>query len=367
VKTRLCLWAAALLVAATSEAGATTYNGSIVVDGDLSDFAADEQTPGDPAGDSAYGANNDLSGLFITWDKTKLYIGAAYVAWGTGVMLLLEAGKSGGATDLCSPGYAGAFPANVQGPGFDLLVGWYVSDTAATPTPFVFTLGQSSSTDITTQSGVAIKLKETVDTTAQRHDGTLELALPWEVLYGLGPGKVPAGVKLRLVVALRGKQDGDGLGDVSPDQPQPVAPGSCGSGASNLLASFHEVTVDQDGDGVPEAGWSPGKNAPAPSDAGVPDLSTPDASTPDLPPAGDLAPAGDPSPADLTAPDQPPAPPGEPSARDLAPKADSTVGGDGPAGEEGNGCACSAKGSSLTAATLALALLGLALVDRRRC
>jgi hypothetical protein len=70
------------------------------VDGDLLDFAADEETAGDATGDSVYGANNDLSKLWVTWDKTKLYLGASYVAWGTGVMVLLETGTSGGAATL---------------------------------------------------------------------------------------------------------------------------------------------------------------------------------------------------------------------------------------------------------------------------
>jgi len=334
--------------------GATTYSG-VTVDGDLGDFAADEHTAGDPLGDGSYGANNDLGQLYVTWDATQLYLGFDYRAWGTAVLYLVEAGNSGGATTLCPvSGYGGAFPANVQGPGFDLMLGLFVPDDSTTPVPFLFALSAGGSTDITSSSAVAVMLKETVNTATPQHEGSVELKLPWDTLYGLGAGKVPPGAKLQIAGVMRGKLDGDGLGDVSPDPAGAVNQSACGSATGNSLSKFHEVTIDADGDGVPEQGWSPGSNSAQP-DAG-PDSQPPDLSPPlDMPPVdaaaldlagADAANSADRSTSDSAAADGPPA-------------------GDGK-GAKDEGCACSAKGSSATAAAFSLFLLGLALVDRRR-
>ena len=290
-------------------AGATTYHG-MTVDGDLSDFGTDELTAGDPLGDGLYGANNDLGQLAVTWDATNLYLGFDYHAWGTAVLYLIETGQSGGATTLCPvSGYTGAFPTNVQGPGFDLMLGLFAPTDATAPVPYFYTLTATGSSDITASAGVELKLKETVDTTGLQHMGAVELKLPWNAIYGLGAGKVPPGATLKIAGVLRGKLDGDGLGDVSPNPTGGVNLSACGSMTGNTLAAFHELTVDANSDGVPESGWSPGSNSGTP-DAGVAT--------------------------------------------------------DGKFTDE-EGCACSAKGSSASAsAALSLFLLGLVLVDRRR-
>jgi len=364
---------AALLAAAMG--GATTHH-SITVDGDLADFAADEKTAGDPTGDSVYGANNDLGGLYVTWDAQGLYLGFDYTAWGTGVIYLVDTGKSGGVSSLCpASGYSGAFPANVQGSGFNLMVALFAPESATSPSAFVYTLSGTGSTDITASTGVEVQLQETVNTTTPEHKGAVEVRVPWDTLYGLGAGQVPAGAKLRIAGVIRGKQDGDGLGDVSPNQAGAVSQGACGSGSGNTLAVYHEVTVDPDSDGTPQAGWSPGSNS-AGADAGPPPDSSPPAPDSAPPPPDSLAPTPDAAPpADSTPPlaDGPrPGPEGGVTG-DMG-GGDGPMAGDGPvlldAGEDGDrqeeGCACSAKGSSASAGPLALALLGLVLVGRPR-
>jgi MYXO-CTERM domain-containing protein len=358
---------------------ATTHH-SVTVDGDLGDFAADEKTAGDPSNDSDYGYNNELNQLLVTWDASHLYLGFDYVAWGAAVIYLVETGKSGGTTQLCpNQGWTGpAFPANVQtqaADGMDLMVAVYLDDTGAAPTAYLYTLSATSSTDISSVTGVQVTVKETVDTTTQEHKGAVEAAIPWGTIYGLGAGKVPAGAQLKIAGLLRGKNDGDGLGDLSPGAKGVPKPGNCWSSDANLLSQFHQVTVDSDGDGDPDPGWSPGPNV-AKSDGGPPQDSAP---PPDLSPAPD----------GKLLPDTMPPPDGPPSdtvatdlhqtadsSPDSSPAADSGIvdsagpladaGLDGGAGDkQEEGCACSAKASTPPSASL-IALLILGLVTRVR-
>jgi hypothetical protein len=274
-------------VAAVALAGivwATTYH-TITVDGSLTDFAYDEKTAGDPAGDSGYGANNDLTTLYVTWDAQKLYLGFAYKAEQTGVLYLIDSGVSGGATNLCkSAGYNGAFPANLQagaGVDFDLMIGFFaLADHGVSPTPYLYKLVGNASTDITSTAGVQLKIAETVSVTGR--DGTLEAAIPWDVIYGLGAGKVKANATLKIAGAIRGKQDNDGLGDVSPNPSGGVKSAACGS-TGTVIDNLHQVTVDSNGGGTPTTQWSPGPNTPKTDGGPPPDTAppTPDKAQPD--------------------------------------------------------------------------------------
>jgi uncharacterized protein (TIGR03382 family) len=353
------------------------------VDGDPSDFSADEKLAGDPTGDSSYGANNDLSTLHVTWDAQRLYLGFGYKAWNTAVMYLVETGESGGVSSFCPPGYSGGFPANVVGPGFDLMIAFFATPDAAAPVPYVYALASGSSTDITSSTGVQVAIDDVADTTATNplHTGSVEVAIQWDVIYGLGAGVVPTGASLQIAGALRGQSDGDGLGDASPDPTGGVQGSACGATATDLDV-FHLLTVDASGDGVPDEGWAPATNSGT-SDAGVPDSGP----TPDLTPPPDLVPAPDAAtttdlplardqgaadqaratdgpPADLAAGSDAAAGDGPLGAADGAASADATAGGD----RQDEGCACSARGDRTGAmSSLALvALLALGLLDRRR-
>jgi hypothetical protein len=173
---------------------ATTYH-SITVDGVLSDFAADENTVGDPAGDSNYapGTTNDLTGLSVTWDATNLYLGFSYAAQGAAVMYLVDTKNGAGVVSLCpTDGYTGAYKANVTGGEFDLMIAaWFANGGAPVTSLNVYALAASSSSALTATTAV----KDTV--TSGVHTGGAEVAIPWNSLYGLGAGKVPGGLEPR--------------------------------------------------------------------------------------------------------------------------------------------------------------------------
>ena len=199
---------------------ATTYH-TIKVDGKLADFAADEKLPADPANDSIFGANNELQLAHVTWDADNLYLGFSFKAWGTAVMYLLDFNTSTGATSFCpSAGYQGSFPANFitgSGTNADLMVALYVPNAAASSlSAFVYKLTAKNSTDITKTLSTKPAVSFTSDVAKQLHSGAVEVAIPWNTIYGLGAGKVPKGAKLGLAGALRGKNDNSALGDTNP-------------------------------------------------------------------------------------------------------------------------------------------------------
>jgi len=405
---------ATVLLGVGTAVWATTHH-KITVDGKILDFSADEKTKGDPKGDSAYANNNDLTTLYVTWDAKNLYIGFEYAAWNAAVMYLVDTGKKGGVGDFCpSVGYKGAFPANIKGSEFDLMVAmWLAPDIVKQPTPFVYLLGSKTSQDITMNSGVNVSMKDTGLPKVPVHQGVVEAVVPWNALYGLGSGKVPKGAKLKIAGVLRGKQNGDGVGDVSPNCTGTVSGKPCGSGPATTVDKFHEVLVDGDCDGLPDKGCKPGQNfcpggkgAPCPTkkDAGPP---PPDKTAwPDKTPAPDKMPwapdkyawpdktpwpkdqgkpADLPKTTDKKVKDDYSAPPdtgkkqdGKIASKDInvvvdAPVVDAIL-GEGSVGAEGkktlqteDGCACSAQGSqSMSMGLVGLGLLALVGVGRRR-
>ncbi len=389
---------------------ATTHH-TITVDGKILDFTADEKTAGDAKGDSAYATNNDLTTLYVTWDASNLYIGFAYSAWGTAIMYMVDTGKAGGVSNFCpSAGYKGAFPANIKGPSFDVMIGmWLAPNIVKQPTPYIYALANNTSKDITASAGVKVVMKETALPKVPVHQGVVEAAIPWNVLYGMGPGKVPQGGRLRIAGVVRGAKDGDGVGDVAPNCTGAVSGKPCGSAATNIDKQF-TILVDGDCDGKPDKGCKPGygscpggKGAPCATkkDAGPPDktawpdkkaptpdkaLPTPDkkAPTPDkaLPTPDKKAPAPDKA-ATLdtgkgddfkAAPDsKAPAKDGKVVADAPPTKSDAVVGDTGAKADSGkklqteDGCACSAQGTqSMSMGLLGLGLLTLISVTRRR-
>ncbi len=282
---------------------AATYH-SITVDGNLSDFAADEKLPSDPLTDSVFGSNNELQLAYLTWDANNLYLGFNFKAWGTAVMYLLDLNSSTGATSFCpSAGYKGAFPANFitsGGTNADLMVALYVPNAAAASlSAFVYKVTAKNSTDITKSLSKKPVVKFTSNITNQLHSGAVELALPWNTIYSLGSGKVPKCAKLGLAGVLRGKNDSSALGDANPNNTLGDKGHTCWTTNSKIstIKTWHKVDLDKSCAGVPDKAWMPGSNKPksATPDAGLPDKGAkPDSKmTPDLKALQDKAAAPD--------------------------------------------------------------------------
>lgn len=235
---------------------ATTFNSPGVDDGvvdvDGGEWDADELWLDDPVGDSAWGAFNDLHGLWVTWDADSLYVavqGAIYDNAGNQVgansvnlYLDVDFGAGTGISQMqdIDGNALGAVSRNlertleVQGGfgadwGFTLWAGQFdqgfldITDPAAPVNHF---------SDIS----VGVDLAQ--------HRG-YELGIPWSLLFPDAAGTVPPGTRLGMVVAIVG--GGDSL-----------SPESMPDGAgSRVIPAPTTLTVDGDGDGQPDVGWPP--------------------------------------------------------------------------------------------------------------
>ena len=77
------------------------------------------------------------------------------------------------------------------------------------------------------------------------YDGGSELAVPWDVLYGLGPGQVPAFATIGVVASVCWDPEPDGElgGDVVPNNVVTTLP---------AIDNFCEIQVDTNGNGLPD-------------------------------------------------------------------------------------------------------------------
>jgi hypothetical protein len=77
------------------------------------------------------------------------------------------------------------------------------------------------------------------------YDGGSELAIPWDALFGLGPGLIPAYTKIGVVASVCWDPEPDGElgGDSAPSNISAALP---------AIDNFAEIEVDSDGDGIPD-------------------------------------------------------------------------------------------------------------------
>lgn len=250
---RLAL-AVALVVLIPGALAARTYN-SPYVDGHVTvaanDWDADELGVTDPANDCRYyPSDGDLTQLYVTWDADSLFVGVTTTngpgTYGNGYLLFIDTDAQNGITGATDFTSANFYPRRVRftAMGADVVMGgWnlpvtfdvrYCSNPAQT-TPF---------TDVVTQCNPG-----------WQH---FEARFSWNGLFGLGQGVVPSGTTLRFIAAVVGG-DGSGAYDAMPTSSTGVesSPATAWNAYTDL-DRCHEVVVDGNGDGVPDAGYPPG-------------------------------------------------------------------------------------------------------------
>jgi hypothetical protein len=222
---------------------AVSLSDRIAIDGDLSDWAADEwvldenSTVPEGGGDSRWGVNEEILRVGITWDATFLYLAVEFRA---------ENGSL-----LAALGYA---------PG-----GWATLDGAGTfrraiDFPFAINLLALASTrDLPTiarvdDHSVLVLLDRATAPAAVRAplEGAagFEAALPWSMVSFAQP--------VQLTIALSGGEDGTGAGDASPN-PSVQLPASAGPRSKTRVSldRWLSIPADGDDDGTADAGISP--------------------------------------------------------------------------------------------------------------
>lgn len=186
------------------------------------------------------GDTNDLNALYMTWDTTYLYIAIEGIVHGNSWLLYLDTDPGGpaGEADLDSIDHweRGAqlpFPGDFQYGCYQHQGGWD-SDSFWKIT-----------SDTTTQDFSGAILSAFDSQHYYYANGGSEMAIPWDVIYGLGAGQVAPGASISLVASITWDPEPDGTlgGDQMPDNISATAP---------TLDNYVTITIDGNGDGLPD-------------------------------------------------------------------------------------------------------------------
>lgn len=249
----LALLLVTLIPSVTAATTSQDIRSRIKVDGDVTDFDADEwildsSTPfPEMTGDSQWGDDNDIRAVAATWDLFNIYIAVPAVTISSTLMLFLDVG-CGGVDELSD---AGSFRRNIefslQSPNV-MLRARGISDPpelAMTDCDNPFDVIDSDE-----YQGVFVQTGAV--------GGALEVAIPWGLIAGFeavpGGMAVPeAGRTLRVLAVISGGL-GTGAGDAAPD-PSMVLEND--STRLAILNNHVRLPLDGDGDGLLDMGVSP--------------------------------------------------------------------------------------------------------------
>jgi len=216
-------------------------DGSVNIAND--DWLAKWQIVADSDTDSYWGhpnpdsLNNEIMGIYSTWDADSLYIGIDYVindVYNT-MMLYMDAGIEGGITNFNSnQGYNGDYSKNFRF-RHDDAIDYFLADYYRNQ-PSFYKADSNTSTDYT------LKING-------RHGplgNDLEFAAAWNDIYGLGIGIIPNNVKLKVVGIVAGGFNYGG-GDSAPDNADVD-----GNAGPDSLINLAVIDPDKDGNGIPD-------------------------------------------------------------------------------------------------------------------
>jgi alpha-amylase len=234
-----------LTVSASHDSVIATY-GKPKIDGTIdttgSDWAPGWLISADPPNDSKWWkdsvhVDNELYGLYATWDADSLYLGFNYFLTDSNntLMVYIDAGIGGGQLNFNShQGYSGAYPKNNRFrsiDGIDYFIADYRYDK-----PHLFK----------TFIGSAINLDSVLHGVRGAGGHDAEVAIAWNDIYGLGAGLVPPHVNLKLVGVIAGG-DNWGSGDACPDNPD-----INGDSGPDSLINLVSIMPDTNSDGIPD-------------------------------------------------------------------------------------------------------------------
>jgi hypothetical protein len=228
---------------------------TVTIDGNVSDadWACAEARLDDPWDSSWNGSSpgdtSEILVLFADWDSTYLYLGIRGHVKGNSWLLYLDTdlGGAAGYTDLTAID-AWERGASFTAAGFkpDYEYGAYQHQGAYDSQGMWRILSATTSENISSQIYMAFDPLHVYG-----YSGGSEMAIPWDVLYGLGAGHVPAGCEIGLVASLC--WDPEPSGEIGGD----VAPNNV-SAALPVVDNCFAVVVDENSDGVPDTGQRAG-------------------------------------------------------------------------------------------------------------
>jgi hypothetical protein len=214
-----------------------TIDGQFAVD-EWGDFTLDD------AGDSEWTSANEIESLHVTWDDTYLYLGLEGRVDDNSWILYLDVdpGSGNGETDLTQID-AWERGATFSAPGFAADF-QYAAYQHASPFDSQGLWELLSPTTTQDRSGEAVMAFDPLELFGA--DGGSEVAIPWNTLYGLGDGNVPAGAQISVVASLCWDPEPDGElgGDSAPSNQAAALP---------EIDTVWTLDVDTDGDGRPDS------------------------------------------------------------------------------------------------------------------
>ncbi|MGQ9604443.1 MAG: T9SS type A sorting domain-containing protein [bacterium] len=189
------------------------------------------------------GDTNEINVLYVDWDSTYLYIGILGHVQGNSWILYLDTDVGGpnGFTDLREIDHweRGAFFTATDF-RVDYQYGAYQHQGPWDSHNLWRLLSSTSSVNISSQVLMAFDPQHSYG-----YEGGSELAIPWDVLYALGQGRVPPNTRIGLVASVCWDPEPNGElgGDSAPNNISATLP---------TIDNFLEVEIDSDGDGIPD-------------------------------------------------------------------------------------------------------------------
>lgn len=181
--------------------------------------------------------DNEIFRILATWDADTLYLGFDYIINDNynSLIAYLDVGKTNGTKDFNSNrGYSGEYARNFVFRDTNN-IDFMIADYYHNPPVFYSTPNKTSINNSSKFRGIRGQNGE-----------DLEVAIPWNSLYGLGAGRIDPNAKVKIVTVVAGGLNW-GAGDSAPDNND--VDGNAGPDSLNIL-SF--IFPDRDGDGYPD-------------------------------------------------------------------------------------------------------------------
>ena len=230
---------ALLLPPAAHATTAASLSGRIHIDGDLSEYAPDEWVLDatspfpEPDNDSAWGHDNDIVRMAVTWDASFLYVAIEARSFDTFLAAFIS-NRAGGLTTLED---TGAFRRAMELPGSPINLMALASPDRI---PEVARADDSHPFSLVNRADVPAAISG-----SRSGPVGFEMAVPWSMLSLSSP--------LRIVGAVTGDV-GTGAGDSAPDASSAQRTDRF---VRAVLDRCFEISADANHDGIPDAGVAP--------------------------------------------------------------------------------------------------------------
>ncbi|MBT4291568.1 hypothetical protein HOD41_02660 [bacterium] len=195
--------------------------------------------------DSEWSASNEIDNLHVSWDDTYLYFAVDGVVNNNSWLVYIDVdpGSLNGQADLTAID-SWERGASFSAVGFlpDFQYGCYQHQSTWDGDGMWQLLSPTTTLDVSSSIISAFD--------SQHLNGAgsgSEVAVPWETLYDLGPGAVPANAQISIVASICWDPEPDGSlgGDSAPSNIASVLP---------IVDNCWTITVDANGDGLPDNG-----------------------------------------------------------------------------------------------------------------